>query len=102
MEHDYQAIACEEKFKRFDEENRRQNHRIEKLEESITKLTELTISVEKMAVSVQTMANEIKEQGVRLAEIEKEPAEKWKKVTWIVISAIASALIGYALAKFGL
>lgn len=85
--------------RRVDEENSRQNKRIEILEESIKEIQKLTISVERMAVSLEQMTKELAKQGERLDAIEQEPAMKWKQATWIVISALIAAVIGAVLGK---
>lgn len=80
--------------RRVDEENSRQNKRLEILEENIKEIQRLTVSVERMAVSLEQMTKEMGKQGERLDAIEKEPADKWKNAVWIVISALIAAGIG--------
>lgn len=83
----------EEVIKRVEAEEKRQNTRLERLEESLATLTELTISVEKIATNIEVMQKELTKQGQRLEKIEQEPAENWKKVVWLVIAA----LVGFGL-----
>ena len=52
--------------KRIDDEQHRQNRRIELLEESVKQNTALTVSVEKLANNMESMANEQAKQGERL------------------------------------
>lgn len=80
--------------RRIDEENTRQNHRLEALEQTVKEIQRLTISVERMAVSTEQMAKELAQQGQRLDAIEREPATKWKNAVWIVVSAVLAAAIG--------
>ena len=54
--------------RRIDEENTRQNHRLEALEQTVKEIQRLTISVERMAVSTEQMAKELAQQGQRLDE----------------------------------
>ena len=58
-----------------DDENNRQNHRIDKLEGALDKLNELASSVQLMAQNIATMTTELKRQSDRLEKIEQEPAE---------------------------
>ena len=89
----------EEAIKRVEAEEKRQNKRLDNLEESLSTLTELTISIEKIAVSIESMQKELAKQGERLEKIESEPAEKWKKAVWLVVAA----LVGYGIhALFGI
>lgn len=78
----------EEVIKRVEAEEKRQNKRLDNLEESMSTLTELTISIEKIATNIEVMQKELAKQGARLEKIEQEPAENWKKVVWLVIAAL--------------
>ncbi len=87
---------------RVDDENSRQNQRLELLEKNSASLNDLVVSVKELAMSVKQMQEELKRQGQRLEAIEKEPAEKWKKFTWLVVTAVAGAVVGFVLSKLGL
>lgn len=89
-------------MKRIEDEDNRQNHRIDKLEGALDKLNELASSVQVMAQNIATMTQELKRQSDRLEEIEKEPADKWKKLTWLVITGVVGAVVGFALSKIGI
>ena len=88
----------EEVIKRVEAEEKRQNKRLDNLEESLATLTDLTVSIEKIAVNIEQMQKELTKQGDRLEKIEQEPAENWKKVVWLVIAALVGfgihALLG--------
>lgn len=92
----------EERVARIDDENIRQNRRLENLEKVVDKITDLTGSIREMAITLGSMQKELEKQGQRLEAIEDEPAEKWKTLTKTVLTVIASAVIGYLLAKGGL
>ena len=87
---------------RVDDENTRQNQRIELLEKNSASLNDLVVSVKELARSVKQMQEELKRQGQRLEAIEKEPGEKWKKLTWLIVTAVAGGIIGFLLSKVGL
>ncbi len=53
----------EEFCRRIDEENRRQNRRIELLEEGEQRIATLTASVERLATSMESMLKEQERQG---------------------------------------
>lgn len=90
------------KLKAVDDENNRQNHRLEKLESVVEKITEIATSVQLLAQNVSTMTKELERQGKKLENIEKEPADNWKKLTWLVVTGIVGAIVGFALSKLGL
>ncbi len=92
----------DERLKRVDDENTRQNKRIDKLEGALDKLNELASSVQLMAQNIATMTTELKRQSDRLEKIEQEPADKWKKLTWLIVTGIAGAALGFILSKIGL
>lgn len=95
-------VEYDERQKRIDDENRRQNHRIDKLETMAEQLSDMAASIKVMAVSMQGMQAEQKEQGERLKKIEEEPADKWNNLVKTVITVIATAFVTYLLAKGGL
>jgi TolA-binding protein len=95
-------VEYDERQKRIDDENRRQNHRIDKLETMAEQLADMAASIKVMAVSMQGMQAEQKEQGERLKKIEEEPADKWNALIKTVITVIATAFVTYLLAKGGL
>lgn len=87
---------------RVDDENNRQNHRLDTLEKNGASLNDLVVSVKELAMSVKQMQEELKRQGQRLDRIEEEPAEKWKKLTWLVVTGLVGAVIGFLASKLGL
>lgn len=90
------------RMKAVDDENNRQNHRIDKLEGAFDKISELATSVKLLAQNMSDMKTELQQQGKRLEEIEQEPAEKWKKFTWLIVTAIAGGVVGFLLSKLGM
>ena len=89
-------------IKRCEDENKRQNNRLEKLEDEIEVIHELTESVVKMAVNMEHMAAEQRKTNERLEIIENRDGEKWRTVITHVITLITGAIIAYALTKIGL
>jgi len=83
--------------KRLEDEDNRQNRRIQILEDNMKSLSNLTISVEKMAVNMEAMVKEQAKQGERLSKLEMEPAERWNTMKRTIFTSIVST-IGGALA----
>ncbi len=92
----------EEFAKRQDDENRRQNRRIEELEETVRQIGALAASVEKLASSMESMVKEQEKQGKRLEVLEGRDGEMWRKVTGHIITAIIGIVIGYVFTQAGL
>ncbi|MEZ3504815.1 MAG: hypothetical protein K1W25_15450 [Lachnospiraceae bacterium] len=84
------------------QENDRQNHRIEILENSLEKMTELAASVRELAVSMKSMKDEQSRQGKQLEQIEGRDGEKWRKAMGYIGTAILGAVLAIVFAKIGL
>ena len=92
----------EEFARRIDEWERRQDKRLELLEDNVREIGALTTSVEKLAQSVENMVREQERQGKRLEELEGRDGEKWRKVVGYVITAVVTGVVGFFLARIGL
>lgn len=78
------------------EEDKRQNRRLELLEESINRINDLTVSIERIEVNMSNMIEEIKEQGKRLEELENEPIESYNQVKRSVVTTVVGTVVGAA------
>jgi len=88
--------------KRIEDEQHRQNRRIELLEESVKQNEQLTLSVQKLANSMENMANEQKSQGERLEVLEGRDGEKWRDVSKYVFTTVLGAVLSFVLLHIGL
>lgn len=89
-------------IQRLEEEDKRQNHRIDDMEEDIKHTNSLATSVERLAVNMESMLKEQEKQGKRLEFLEKRDGEKWRKVVETIITVAVSGVIGFILANIGL
>ena len=101
MEEYITRLEYEERQKRIDDEDRRQNHRIDKLERIADQLTDMAASIKAMVVTMQGMQVEQEKQGKRLEEIEKKPAENWDKLVYSIVAIVATAAVTWIFAKGG-
>lgn len=92
----------EETLKRMEDENARQNHRIQTLEDSIGQILNLTSSVERLATNMEHMVKEQQDQGERLKVLEGRDGDMWRKVVSYLITAILSIGVGYLASRLGL
>ncbi len=92
----------EEFAKRQDEENHRQNRRIEELEDTVRQIGALTTAVEKLASSMESMLKEQEKQGKRLELLEGRDGEMWRKVTGHIITAVIGIVVGYIFTRIGM
>lgn len=92
----------EEFRRRLEEENRRQDKRIELLEDNMRELNQLTASVGKLATSVESMVKEQEKQGRRLETLEDRDGAMWRKVVAYGATAVIGIVIGYIARQIGL
>ena len=85
-----------------DKEHESYNRRLHEHDEAIKELQQTQIQLANLTNAVNNLATGIGEiktavQGVdkRVADLEHEPADKWKKASWKVIELILAAAIGF-------
>lgn len=92
----------EEFRRRIEEENKRQDRRLELLEHTVQQISDLTTSVEKLAVSMEGMLREQEKQGTRLETLENRDGEMWRKIIGYAATAAVGIIIGYVARQIGL
>ena len=100
-EHNEFCRRMEAENKRLADEDKRQNRRIDELEESVHQIGALTTSVEKLATNMEIMVKEQEQQGKRLETLEARDGEKWRQVTGYIITAVISIVLGFVFAHLG-
>ena len=91
----------EEFRRRMEEEDKRQNRRIDLVENSLHQIGEIATSVEKMAISLQSMVKEQEQQGKRLEALESRDGEMWRKAVGYAVTALVGAVLGFMLKQIG-
>ena len=102
-EHNEFARRMEAENKRIEDENARQNYRIENLEDTVLELTSrqiaaLTAAIERLTVNVGTIVDEQKKFGARLSALEDQDGKKWRAAVIKAIEVVIAAGVGYLLA----
>ena len=92
----------EEFRRRIEEENKRQDRRLELLEHTVQQISDLTTSVEKLAISMEGMLREQEKQGTRLEPLEDRDGEMWRKIIGYAATAAVGIIIGYVARQIGL
>ena len=98
MEDPITRAEYEEYQKRMEQEDHRQNRRIEHTKQ----INALTVSIEKLAQSVESMVREQEAQGKRLVSLESKDGEMWRKVVGYVITAVIGIVLGFAFTQIGM
>lgn len=92
----------EEFRRRIEEENERQNKRLEILEANIVRIESLNVSIEKLALNMESMLKEQVQQGKRLEVLEARDGEMWRKVVSYAVTAIVGIVIGFIFKQIGM
>ena len=101
-EHEEFAKRMVAENQRLDDENRRQNKRLDILEGNAKAQTALAVSVERLATNMENMLKEQKEQGKRLETLESRDGEMWRKVVGHVVTFAVGAVLAFLFAQIGL
>ncbi|MCX4355858.1 MAG: hypothetical protein OSJ43_06490 [Oscillospiraceae bacterium] len=92
---------CQIRCQKLEDEDRRQNERIRKLEDSVGEIDRIARSTERLAVSMEQMLEEQTKQGERISKIEERDGEKWrgtvKTIITVTVTVIVTAIVTAAL-----
>lgn len=89
----------EEFAKRIDAQEKRQDKRLEMLENTVREIGTLTLSVQRLAQSLESMVEEQERQGRRLQALEDRDGEKWRKLMGYIATAITSGAVTLLLSQ---
>lgn len=89
----------EEFARRINAQEKRQDRRLELLEENVREIGALTVSVQKLAQSLQSMVEEQERQGRRLQALEDRDGEKWRKLMGYIATAVTSGAVTLLLSQ---
>lgn len=95
-------VEHEEFRRRIDDENGRQNKRIELLEENTKRLETLNISIEKLAANMESMLKEQLRQGKRLEVLESRDGEMWRRIVSYIVTAVIGVVLGFVFKQIGM
>lgn len=89
----------EEFAKRIDAQEKRQDKRLEMLENAVREIGALTLSVQRLAQSLESMVEEQERQGRRLQALEDRDGEKWRKLMGYIATALTSGAVTLLLSQ---
>lgn len=92
----------EEFRRRMEEEHKRTNERLGKLEEQNETVVSIALSVKELATSVKSMADEQKTQGEKLERLEARDGQMWRKVVGYIVTAVVGILVGFVFQQIGI
>lgn len=85
-----------------DEQHRTIFRRLDKQDEMIESVHKLATSVERLTLKQDSIQSKVDNLCSDMDEIKAKPGKRWESIIEKVILAIVAALVGAALAKFGL
>ncbi len=83
-------------------ENRRQNRRLDILEENAKQSMTMITNVERLAVNMENMLKVQEAQGKRLETLEGRDGAMWRKAAGYVLTAVLGAVTGYVFQLIGM
>ena len=101
-EHEEFRRSMEAENQRLEDENIRQNHRLNALEETIKQVAAISTSVEKLALNMENMLKGQVNQGKRLETLESRDGEMWRKVVGYVVTAVVGIVVGFLFKQAGM
>jgi len=81
-------------LERLWDEDRRQNRRLDMLEQHTEMQQQITIAVEKLALSMEQMLKNQEKHGSRLDVLERAPGEQWNSMKRTIFNTIVGAEAG--------
>lgn len=102
MEETISRAEYEEYKSRIEDENHRQNKRIDLLEKNVRQTGALAASVERLATNMSNMVKEQEKQGKRLEALEGRDGDMWRKIVGYVVTAIIGIVIGFVFKQIGM
>lgn len=86
----------------LEENGRRQTEILVTLQRQADAIESINSKVDNVVDTMGKVATSVDHVDARVTKIEHEPGEKWKKITFEIIKGIVLAIVGAAIAYFGL
>ena len=92
--------AEHEEFKRrIEDEEKRQNRRLDTVEGRVDKLIDMQVSMAQLQVGISNITEDIKKLSAEIEAIKKEPADKWNRAVWLFITIVLTAAVTFGVSK---
>ena len=90
--------ANEQEHSSYNRRLHEHDEKIDKLQQTQIQLANLTNAVNNLASGIGEVKTSVQDVGKRVAELEREPADKWRKITWEIVKAVVMAAVGAGIA----
>lgn len=101
-EHEEFIKRMSSEHERLEDEDRRQNKRLDILEETVKQVASISTSVEKLATNMENMLKEQVSQGKRLETLESRDGDMWRKAVGYAVTAVIGIIVGYIFKQVGM
>lgn len=88
--------------RRMEDEDKRQNRRIEELEKTSEEIHNMAKSLVVMCEKMSTMSNSIDVLNSKVETMESRDGEMWREVVGYIITCILGMVIGYIFKNIGM
>ena len=92
-------IKIEHRLTEVEERSKSNTHRLEELEKRQDNLDDLVTTVKVLAVREEAVESDVKEIKSDVKSLKGKSGELWDSLVKIIVTALVSGLIGYALAQ---
>ena len=90
--------ANEQEHSSYNRRLHEHDEKIDKLQQTQVQLANLTNAVNNLANGIGEVMTAVQSVDKRVGELEREPADKWKKITWEIVKAVVLAAAGAGIA----
>ena len=90
--------ANEQEHSSYNRRLHEHDEKIDKLQQTQVQLANLTNAVNNLANGIGEVKTAVQSVDKRVGELEREPADKWKKITWEIVKAVVMAAAGAGIA----
>ena len=90
--------ANEQEHSSYNRRLHEHDEKIDKLQQTQVQLANLTNAVNNLANGISEVKTAVQSVDKRVGELEREPADKWKKITWEIVKAVVLAAAGAGIA----
>ena len=90
--------ANEQEHSSYNRRLHEHDEKIDKLQQTQVQLANLTNAVNNLANGIGEVKTAVQSVDKRVGELEREPADKWKTITWEIVKAVVMAAVGAGIA----
>jgi predicted nucleic acid-binding Zn-ribbon protein len=95
-------VQMEHRLTAVEDRSKSNQKRLDDLEKRQDNLDDLVSTVKVLAVREETVENDVKEIKDDVKRLASKPAEKWDKLTELILSALVGIIVGFIFSQIGM